>query len=46
MISKAMCITTLVHFYVGKVSLNKLIHNLMRHLQHRIIIIKPILTKT
>lgn len=33
-------------FYVGKVSLNKPIHNLMRHLQHPIIIIKPILTKT
>ena len=33
-------------FYVGKVSLNKLIHNLMRHSLRRIITIRPILTKT
>ena len=33
-------------FYVDKVSLNKLIHNLMRHSLRRIITIKRILTKT
>ena len=33
-------------FLCGKVSLNKLIHNLMQLLLHQIIIIKPILTKT